>query len=161
MENTKNYEWKMPSFAKGLSASDAVKELERIETIYGAINTANVLKEASNPDNLFHRCFEWDDTNAAHKWRLEQARKLLNNINVVIVSDGEEKHIGAYEVVQVGESRQFKNIEVMDSTDFEYIRKNTLAELGQIKNKLEFYSNFKKAAKKIGQAITHLSEVVK
>lgn len=39
---------------------------------------------ASDPDNPMHSWFDWNDTIAGHKWRLEQARDLIQRCRVVV-----------------------------------------------------------------------------
>jgi hypothetical protein len=56
---------------------DAIKaELEEIKR-EGLIRPSDVVEHARNPDSALHACFEWDDSEAAHQFRLDQARKLL------------------------------------------------------------------------------------
>jgi hypothetical protein len=39
-----------------------------------------LIQESIDPDSPLHVVFEWDDSKAAHQYRLEQGRKLLRNI---------------------------------------------------------------------------------
>lgn len=43
----------------------------------GVIRPVDVVEFAKDPDTALHDCFEWDESKAAHEFRLEQARKLL------------------------------------------------------------------------------------
>lgn len=57
--------------------SAAIKqELESIAS-GGLITPAAVVERASDPDSALHSHFTWDDTEAGHKWRMEEARRLL------------------------------------------------------------------------------------
>ena len=47
----------------------------------------DVVEDASHPDHILHKDFEWDDTVAGHQWRLTQARALIRK---VFVSDPED-----------------------------------------------------------------------
>lgn len=42
----------------------------------------DVLAEARNPESVLHESFEWDDTSAGEKYRLMQARVILNTVKV-------------------------------------------------------------------------------
>jgi hypothetical protein len=54
------------------------EELKRIAKEHrGILRPATVVKEAEPEDSPLHGCFCWDDTKAAHEFRLEQARKLI------------------------------------------------------------------------------------
>lgn len=44
----------------------------------------DLIDAAEPPESELHDLFEWDDTIAARKWRLSQARKLIKSIEVII-----------------------------------------------------------------------------
>jgi hypothetical protein len=53
-------------------------ELRRIAEEHGGILRAqNVVEEAGQPASPLHEYFTWDNTAAAHHWRLQQARGLI------------------------------------------------------------------------------------
>jgi hypothetical protein len=43
---------------------------------------SDVVKAAREPSHPLHKRFDWDDTKAAHKWRLSQARDLIASVVV-------------------------------------------------------------------------------
>lgn len=43
----------------------------------GALSAEIVLQEATDPEHPLHHRFDWDDSVAAHRWRLHQAGNLL------------------------------------------------------------------------------------
>lgn len=43
-----------------------------------------IVRAARSEDSPIHECFEWDDSKAAEKYRLEQARKLVNHLEIKI-----------------------------------------------------------------------------
>lgn len=47
-----------------------------------AVMPADVVKAASAKDHPLHSRFEWDDSKAAHKWRIEQAREMIASVMV-------------------------------------------------------------------------------
>lgn len=49
----------------------------------GRVTPAQVLEQASDPTSTFHRHFEWDDGEAAHRFRLQQAAGLIRKFKVV------------------------------------------------------------------------------
>lgn len=53
------------------------------------VTKETVLSEARRRSSPLHRYFEWDDTTAAEKYRLEQASLILRSITVAVVSGGE------------------------------------------------------------------------
>lgn len=52
-----------------------LREIERANN--GVLLPESVVNRASNPDSALHSAFEWDNTEAARKYRLEQARQLI------------------------------------------------------------------------------------
>lgn len=160
MSLTKNYAWKIPSFAKNIDIELAVQEMERIETLYGSLTPQNIL-DASRPKNaLFHSLFQWDDTLAAEHYRLQQARTILNNIEVTVVSDGQPKQIAVYEVIkQPSTAGAYKSINAMTIDDIDFIRMRTLKELNILKDKLSVYKEFSKVSSSLNQAIQDLNTV--
>ena len=61
-------------------------ELKRIQSAHnGMLHPSDVVEYASNPKTALYSAFEWSDTVAARKYRLEQARNLIR-VTVEIVS---------------------------------------------------------------------------
>ena len=55
-----------------------IAELRALSRAHGGILEPDVVVSAArNPKSAMHNSFDWDDTEAAQKWRIEQARKLL------------------------------------------------------------------------------------
>lgn len=50
------------------------------------LSAEDLVKEASDPDHACHGEFEWDDTEAAHQFRLHQARTLIGKLRAHITS---------------------------------------------------------------------------
>lgn len=145
------YNWKMKGLAKRVNPSDAAKELQRIQNIYGSITPEILVNEAKKRKSPLHPIFEWDDTKAAENYRLQQARILLNNIQVTIVTDNESKNISVYEVTSVKEG--YKSIDTFDSDDIEFVRIGIERDLFYLKKKLQLYKQFDKVLGFINQAI--------
>ncbi len=54
----------------------------------GRLTAALVLEDARGELSPLHRYFEWDDAKASERWRLEQARKLIQQHYVVVRMPG-------------------------------------------------------------------------
>ena len=67
--------WKFNNLYK----ADAEKVSKEIESIKEA-TPATILEYARNEESELHKCFEWDDTVAAEKYRLQQARQIVCNL---------------------------------------------------------------------------------
>lgn len=66
-----------------------IERLRALESGNGVITPDAVVSDAANPESPLHKYFEWDDTEAARKYRIEQARTLIRSVRVEIV---EQKH---------------------------------------------------------------------
>jgi hypothetical protein len=66
--------------------NDMDRELIRIELEKlqheGRLNPDNVIEAAKDPNNVLHKRFEWDDSIAAQKYRLEQAEQLIKRVKL-------------------------------------------------------------------------------
>lgn len=70
-----------------MSHEQIADELAHIQHANGGLlRPADVVAFARNEDTALHSKFEWDDTEAAAKWRLVQAREVIR-LNVTIIGD--------------------------------------------------------------------------
>jgi hypothetical protein len=78
--------------------------LEQIQRTHGLVKPEQVVEYAADPDNPLHDCFEWDDTEAATRWRIHQARNLINHIEIDLQApDGYDSAPAFVNVTLVGE----------------------------------------------------------
>ena len=93
-----------------------IEELKAIAEKHGGIlKPDDVVKFAENPKTALHAAFDWDDTEAAHKWRIEQARGIIQvcveiitvknkdmSVRVFIapISDRQENGDGGYKLME-------------------------------------------------------------
>lgn len=64
----------------------------------GRLDPERVVEAARNPKSALHACFEWDDSAAAHAWRIAQARALIRSAEVTITV--RERQITSVEYVR-------------------------------------------------------------
>lgn len=67
-------EWRI----KGIYKADAQKVADEIGE--GKVTPQEVLEKAKDENSELHKCFEWNDTVAAEKYRLQQARAIIINL---------------------------------------------------------------------------------
>lgn len=78
--------------------ADAQKCYDEVQTLGEEYTPKEVLDLARNPETELHKCFDWNDSTAAEKWRLQQARFVCSSFTVKIETEkGEER---SYRVVQ-------------------------------------------------------------
>jgi hypothetical protein len=145
------YYWKMKGLAKGVDPSIAAEELKRLQNLHGTVTPELIVREAEKKRSPLHNIFEWDDEKAAYNHRLQQARILLNNIQVTIITDGKSREISVYEVTTRKEG--YKSIDTFTPDDIEFVRNGILQDLISLKGKLKLYNEFEKVLAYIEQAI--------
>jgi hypothetical protein len=146
-----NYKWKMKGLAKGVDPSLAAEELNRLQNLYGQITPELIVREAEKKKSVLYNIFEWDDAKAGYNYRLQQARILLNNIQVTVITDGESKELSVYEVTTFKDG--YKAIDTFTPEDIEYVKAGIVTQLNTLKNKLKLYKEFDKVLYYINQAI--------
>lgn len=151
------YKWKLGWLAKDVDPEKAVQELERIESVYGALTPENILEGSKEVNSVLHGLFVWDDKLAANQYRLQQARTILNNIEITIITNGEPRQLPVFEMITKDNQRVYKNIEEFTAPDAEEVRKQTVREINSLKNKLAFFNQFSKATKKLNEAVELLN----
>ena len=67
-------EWRI----KGIYKADAQKVADEIGD--GKVTPQEVLEKARDENSELHKCFEWNDSVAAEKYRLQQARSIIINL---------------------------------------------------------------------------------
>ena len=95
-----------PVRGSSLTLEQAQRYGEHIETLIeennGSIVAAQVVDDAKAKSSPLHDFFEWNDKQAAIKWRLEQARYVMGAINVIVTKDdGDEIETRAFHYVSV------------------------------------------------------------
>jgi hypothetical protein len=72
-----------------------------------------IVEEASSEDSPLHPCFEWDDSEAAQKYRIEQARYLIRSIEEVTIS---ERGVETRQIAYVSVSERNTGSSYMNTT---------------------------------------------
>lgn len=150
------YQWKINSLGRNVDPDEALNEIQKAETIFGKITPENVLKIAYSEDSALHTLFEWDDEKAAQNYRIQQARNIINNIEIKVVSDDGPISIPVFEVVSTKTGNQYKHIEDLDFDERKYIRENTIRSINALKTKLKIYNDFNRVINHLDSAIKEL-----
>lgn len=119
METEITYRFR-PGSRHKIDAAVAAAELEKIAGD-GPIHADLVVKSARRKKSPLHNLFEWDDKEAAGRYRLNQAHNLIGNIEVVVQSDPEKEPIcvRAFVANSTGNSRRegYVRVQVALATD--------------------------------------------
>ena len=102
----------------GLYHADAQIVAEEILSIGDEVRPEQIVEKARDKSTELHKCFEWDDTVAAEKYRLAQAGDIVRKL--VIKRSNEEIREGKPEI------RVFHRVDVMSGyKPIEKIIRNT------------------------------------
>lgn len=115
-----------------VKAAAAFEELERIREAEGPTLSPQAIVDASRPeDAVLHPEFEWDDTAAANEWRKEQARSLVQAIEIVESEGAMEARTPALVSVIVEGQRGYQPTSVAfeDASSAEFVIGEALAAL--------------------------------
>jgi len=145
------YKWKLEGLGKGVDVALVVEELTRLQEVNRILTPEVVVRAAENSESVLHKLFEWDDNKAAYNWRLQQARTILNNIEVTIITDGEPREIAVFEVTTRSEG--YKSVDTFTNEDVDFVRASILRQLNTMKSKLKTYKEFDKVLFYIDKAI--------
>ena len=104
-------------------------ELEKL-FVDGLLSPPGVVESARDPSSPLHAHFDWDDTEAAEKWRHEQARQLIRSVKITI-SDASPVSVRAYVSLPVDRQsgagyRRFEEVR-----DNEFLRRQLAADIDQ------------------------------
>ena len=94
------YKWSEGS-RQNVTAQKVGDAVEDIVAMAGSITPDTLVAEARNRKSPIHNLVTWNREEAAHKWRVHQARNVLANLRVIVESNGEEIPIIAYVSVHV------------------------------------------------------------
>ena len=68
-----------------MGVADTTARLLDLYARDGKLTAETVLDDAYNPNSPLHAQFEWDDTVAAHQYRLVQARQIIRGVQVSVM----------------------------------------------------------------------------
>jgi len=79
--------------------TEVIDEVKEVQRKYG-LTADSLLKKASKKSSSLYEFFDWDDSSAGEKWRLQQARGIINEIKIIV----EDKELYAFENVNISVS---------------------------------------------------------
>lgn len=116
--------------------ADAQKVANEIRDIGEDVTPTQIVERARDKGTELHKCFEWNDSVAADKYRLYQARKVVCHL---VIREVEEKADSApvrvfHKTEQGGGYKPFELI-VKNKTEYEKLLEQAMSELRAFKAK--------------------------
>jgi len=127
------------------------KFLMNLNSNIGEITPNDIVKASIPVSAPTHDYFEWDNTIAGDKYRLHQARELINHIQISVVSGRNEKIYPLFINVNNSEHKGYNYFATVlnDKESRDYILKQALQQIQTWKEKYKNYSEFEPIIKVI------------
>lgn len=154
-----HYTWRNVKYP--VKAEDAGAELERIQEKYGEITPQILLDESRPVTSVMHKCYEWDDSKAAEKWRLQQSRMIMSCLTVTYegYEPGSEElktiEVRAFQNVSQERNGRFIHVKAaMESQEYrDEIMRRALRELSEFRKKYADLSELSKVISMIDETL--------
>ena len=120
--------WRIQGYYK----ADAQKVAEEIG--FGKFTPMEVLEKAKDETTELHKCFEWNDSIAAEKYRLEQAKNIIRML-VYKKENKEQQVVRYYAKTETKHVYQPTKQFLVQEDEYQGLLRRALAELEAFKNK--------------------------
>lgn len=132
--------------------ADAQRVAEEILTLGEEVTAEEVVNLARDPGTELHRCFEWDDTVAAEKWRRHQARQIFCNLVIQRPpEEGKEARAPVRFFYNNGKSYKTSSLIFTKPSEYQELLQRALAELKSFQQKYSMLSELDSLLKLISE----------
>lgn len=107
-------EWRVELFK-----ADANKCANEIMSLGEDVSPAQIVEYARKPNAELHRCFTWNDAEAANKYRIYEARQVVCNL-IVHKENGEKQEPTPIRLFHKTENGHYKPISLIIQNEDEY-----------------------------------------
>lgn len=121
------------------------ERLEKLKNLNdGVLKPKIVVDDAKNKNSPLHNAFEWNNNRAAEQWLLQQARNLINSIEIKVITSHKEVKTKLFFNIKKNEyqgTREYKTTEdIMNNpVDQEKVRQTFISELERLQKKFEIF----------------------
>ena len=86
-------------------------KLQELRDQNNGLTASIVIEEAKHKTSVLHGAFEWDDSKAAHQWRLHSARHLMRSVEIVSTSaEGDIRNLPAFVFVKTDSGPHYETL---------------------------------------------------
>lgn len=107
--------WKI----KGLYKADAEAVYSEITALGDSFSPAQIVEAAKDEDTELHKCFTWDDSIAAQKYREHQARMLVAQL-VIRTETSDNKPVAVRVIASTAMKNEYKPVVKMIEAEQDY-----------------------------------------
>ena len=94
---------------------------------------------AKDSNTELHKCFEWDDTIAANKYRLNQARQILQSF-IIVRKEDEKPQVRAFQITTVTNTYQPTKLFLQQPDEYKGLLARAKGELKSIRERYKMLS---------------------
>ena len=91
--------------------NDLREQLQSIYDQHGQLTPHLVVRAAQKPDHPLHSRFDWDNKVAGPKWRLEQARTLIQSVKVIYKEDDPTAKVHGFYSLRRGDGWSYEPLD--------------------------------------------------
>lgn len=151
------YKWKAASHFHG-DVQTIGEHLEGLRAAHSGLTARLIVDDAKPETSPTHNQFDWDDSEAADKWRLHQARNLLISIVTKTTDDETAEPMRAFVVVTEDDDQHYTSVAAVmaDQDLLDQVLRRALRELEVFEKKYGAYKQLAgviTAARKVRKAI--------
>lgn len=125
--------WKI----NGIYKADAQKCYEEIGD--SSVSPEEVLNKARDKKTELHKCFEWDDKVAGEKYRLQQARMIINLL-VIVPKKEDSEPVRVFQITSQKNTYQPTRLFMQQPDEYQRLLKRAKDELTAIRNRYKMLS---------------------
>ena len=93
-------------------------KLQELRDKNNGLTASIIIEEAKHKTSVLHSAFEWDDSKAAHQWRLHSARHLMRSVEIVITKEeGGIRCLPAFGFVKTDDGPRYETLAVVQSDE--------------------------------------------
>lgn len=116
-------------------SADAQKVADEILAIGKSATTAQILDKARDEKTELHKCFDWDDAEAAEKWRMQQARHIVCNLVIKEKTDAPKPEVRVFFKTDDESGYKPTVLIMQDKDEYRKLLDRALAELNSFRSK--------------------------
>lgn len=136
--------WKI----EGLFKANAQKVYEEIGDT--SVSPEEVLEKARNEKSELHKCFEWDDSVAAEKFRLQQARQIIQLL-VIVPQKKTDEPVRVFSITSQRNTYQPTRLFLQQPDEYQILLKKAKIELAEFKKRYKTLSELEEIFKCIDE----------
>lgn len=120
--------------------ADAQKVADEIFSIGDSATPVQILEKARDSQSELHKCFDWNDAEAAEKWRLQQARNIVCNLVYKETSSEPSPSIRLFFKTDSESGYKPTSLILQNKDEYQKMLSRALAELNSFKTKYKTLS---------------------